>query len=433
MKKSVSLTCCFLICLIFSSGLLAQAPPTPSIAEATQEQDKSEDTQASDSDAEEDSEEVEETRRKTTRTVKSKKASDFVSVFDSVVASVTNSTVQVMSDNEQVAMGIVVDTDGLILTKASTLGSDLKCNLGNGTSSKATVLGVHPDTDLALLKIEMNNLPVGQWAESTNFDVGRWLATPNIKGSALALGVISVTPRKIKPIRAFMGINLQDYPLEDEKKEFENIPDGIKITNVLPGSPAFIAKLKADDIIVKVDDVEVGNVKELQDTLGQYDPTDRIVVTYFRDGKKETTTVKLSSEDLVNPLFSRSNQQNSMGSRLSKRRKDFPLAFQHDSMLNAQECGGPIVDLDGKIIGINIARSGRVSSLALPSNIVLPIIEELKTGNWQPAVVYAEKIKVIENEIATVERKKLPRSPNNKKNYNRNLKVLTPDRKRSNG
>ncbi len=406
MKNSVSLICCFLFVLTLNSGILvqAQAPPTPrdSNAEAQEEAKNQEGDKTKKSEDESKDEKKNTTRRG--RQIKSKKAKEFVTLFDSVIASATDSTVQIVSEDEQVAVGTVVDTNGLILTKASTLGTGLECVLGNGTKTKATVLGVHPETDLALLKVDLENLPVGQWAESTNFDVGRWLATPNFKGPAIAIGVISVTPRKIKPIRAFMGINLRDFPFEDEEKKFKNVPNGIEITNVLQGSPAYIAKLKPEDIIVKVDDVDVGGAAELQKTLGQYDPTDRVVITYYRKGKKAQTTVKLSSEDKVNPSFSRSNQQNSMGSKLSKRRKDFPLAFQHDSMLNAKECGGPIVDLDGKIIGINIARSGRVSSLALPSQIVLPIIEELKTGKWEPAVIYAEKIKVIDSEIADVEK-----------------------------
>ena len=63
------------------------------------------------------------------------------------------------------------------------------------------------------------------------------------------------------------------------------------------------------------------------------------------------------------------------------------MSFQHDSMLSRSTCGGPIVDLSGKAIGINIARAGRVSSLALTSKVVLPILEKLKTGDYSPAVV----------------------------------------------
>ena len=92
-----------------------------------------------------------------------------------------------------------------------------------------------------------------------------------------------------------------------------------------------------------------------------------------------------------------------MGSTLSKRRSDFPLALQHDSALNANDCGGPIVDISGRIVGINIARDGRVSSLALPNEIVIPVIAKLRSGNMLPQVVNKKEIVVAEKELAQIE------------------------------
>ena len=88
-----------------------------------------------------------------------------------------------------------------------------------------------------------------------------------------------------------------------------------------------------------------------------------------------------------------------MGSELSRRRKDFPLALQHDSMLQSNTCGGPLLDLSGDVIGINIARAGRVASYALPMETVLPIIELLKTGELAPAIVNKSKIAAMDEEL----------------------------------
>jgi len=46
--------------------------------------------------------------------------------------------------------------------------------------------------------------------------------------------------------------------------------------------------------------------------------------------------------------------------------------------LEPDECGGALVDLNGKAVGINIARAGRVSTYALPSSLVIPLIETMK-------------------------------------------------------
>jgi serine protease Do len=41
-------------------------------------------------------------------------------------------------------------------------------------------------------------------------------------------------------------------------------------------------------------------------------------------------------------------------------------------------CGGPLVNLDGKAIGLNIARAGRVTTYALPARLVKRILDNLK-------------------------------------------------------
>ena len=99
----------------------------------------------------------------------------------------------------------------------------------------------------------------------------------------------------------------------------------------------------------------------------------------------------------------KANYQNTLGNHeLSERRKDFKLAFRHDCTIQPDECGGPLVDLDGRVIGINIARAGRVESLALPNSIVIASLKKLMTGEFSPAVVNAEKIKIVRAQLAEV-------------------------------
>ena len=46
-------------------------------------------------------------------------------------------------------------------------------------------------------------------------------------------------------------------------------------------------------------------------------------------------------------------------------------------MLKPKDCGGPLVDLSGKVVGVNIARAGRVETLALPADTVEAIVKRL--------------------------------------------------------
>ena len=321
-------------------------------------------------------------RRSTAHT---KKSEEFVEVFESVVASANDSTLQVMSGKRQIALGTVVDAEGLVLTKASELRGELGIKLSNGKVVSAEVLGVDPATDLALLKLETDNLSVIQWADDKTPPLtGRWVATPKAekKGEFPTIGVVSVNAREIPASRPFIGVFMDN--LDDE--------DGILISGIVNKSPADLADLRVNDVILKIDDEVVKGRRFLSETLGQYDIGDRVTLTVRRGDKEIKIKLTLKERDKISPDSTRSNTQNSMGSVLSRRRKDFPMSFQHDSMLSSSTCGGPIVDLSGKAVGINIARAGRVSSLALTSEVVLPILEKLKTGDYSPAVVNKREI-----------------------------------------
>ena len=73
-----------------------------------------------------------------------------------------------------------------------------------------------------------------------------------------------------------------------------------------------------------------------------------------------------------------------MGSVLSNRRGGFPKILQHDTVIKPADCGGPLVDLDGKVVGINIARAGRSESYAIPSEAVRELLLPLMSGMLPP-------------------------------------------------
>ena len=309
-----------------------------------------------------------------------------------------------MNGRRQLALGTVVDSEGYVLTKASELKGDISCKFSDGRQASARVVGIDPKTDLALLKIDLDNINVVQWKEGPAPLVGQWLASPNLKSSKLEVGIVGVDERTIPPSDPFIGINMEN--VEDK--------DGVKITAVVSRSPADDADLLVSDIITRIDDIEIKDIDSLRKTLGQYDPNDRVTLSIIRASKEKKIKLTLGEKDKISPQNDRSNQQNSMGSTPSRRRKDFPNAFQHDSMLSSTTCGGPVVDLDGQVVGINIARAGRVASLSLPVQTVLPVLAMLKTGEYAPELVNQAKIESIDAELAELDTKleELPEKEN---------------------
>jgi serine protease Do len=107
-------------------------------------------------------------------------------------------------------------------------------------------------------------------------------------------------------------------------------------------------------------------------------PGDRVQLQVVRGGEVLSVTATLGDG-------SRPGQQeqaelmDSLGGPLSRRRAGFSSVLQHDTVLRPRECGGPVVDLDGKVVGINIARASRVATYALPSRVIRPIVAEMLT------------------------------------------------------
>jgi len=321
----------------------------------------------------------------------SKRADNFVSLFQPVVESASQSVVQVYSGGRQLALGLIVDSDGLILTKASELKGELKCQLPNGKLLPAEVYGIHSETDLAMLRVKAASLNEVEFASDTKPLIGQWVASPLPEQNPL-VGIVSVNAREIPPSTPFIGIQMND--LEDR--------DGIRISFIVSKSPADEAGLWVNDVITKIDSTDTIDIDTLREALGQYDPGERITLTIMRGDKEKTIKLTLAEKDKASPQNQRSNQQNSMGSRLSRRRKAFPDAFQHDSMLTARNCGGPVVNIDGKVVGINIARAGRVANYSLPVATIEPILAELKTGKLAPEIVNKEAIEKIDLELEEV-------------------------------
>ena len=56
-------------------------------------------------------------------------------------------------------------------------------------------------------------------------------------------------------------------------------------------------------------------------------------------------------------------------------------------MLKPRDCGSPIVDLDGKAVGLNIARAGRTETYAIPSEEIQKLLPDLKAGKLGKASV----------------------------------------------
>ena len=73
----------------------------------------------------------------------------------------------------------------------------------------------------------------------------------------------------------------------------EKANEGVKISEVLKESAAAKAGLKSNDIITKVDQTIIDSPEKLSETIRNHQPSDKITITYLRDGKANTTSATL--------------------------------------------------------------------------------------------------------------------------------------------
>jgi serine protease Do len=176
------------------------------------------------------------------------------------------------------------------------------------------------------------------------------------------VGIVSVPPRKIPPPRAYLGVNL-DFKSSDAK-----------IAQVMEGPGAEAAGLKPGDVILAVNGSLVEEGKALVKTLRQFREGQSVMVRVQRGEEEFDATIKM----MGGRGFDRADRMNQMGSVTSRRAEDFELVIQHDTVLQNWQCGGPLVNLDGKAVGLNIARAGRVASYALPASVLTQAIARLQ-------------------------------------------------------
>ncbi len=305
-------------------------------------------------------------------------------LFAEAVSSATESTVRVQSGTKDVALGTVLSADGYILTKGSELRGELSCILRDGSAYDAKYVGYHRQSDIALLKIDADGLKPIKFAEAKTGIVGNWVAATSTTSEPVAVGVISAAARKLYGEQSFidntnkgyLGIILGDI-VDGE---------GVLVREVSKGTPAFKADLKAKDIILELAGKAVKGREAMMEMMEKYRPGETITVKVKRGDKEIEVKVLLGSRSDLNKAnpdqVDRSDIQNAMGGLLSGRRTGFPMVIQHDTILKPSDCGGPLVDLDGKVLGINIARAGRVETWTIPGDIVMPIFKDLKAGKY---------------------------------------------------
>jgi len=114
--------------------------------------------------------------------------------------------------------GVIVSTQGLILTNHHVIESadEIEVALADGRTVSARVVGTDPETDLAVLKVDVSNLPAITFAKADQINVGDVvlaIGNPFGVGQTVTQGIISAVGRSHLGINTFENFIQTDAPI----------------------------------------------------------------------------------------------------------------------------------------------------------------------------------------------------------------------------
>jgi serine protease Do len=296
--------------------------------------------------------------------------------FAPISAQTRNSIVEFNVNGSPVALGAVVDASGLTLTKASEItAGKLTCWLAAGREVEAQLLAVDDDDDVALVRVKAKGLQPVRWATDQVAE-GQWVITPCLADTPLAVGIISTLPHRVRSQqqRALIGVWFDPHATR---------PIVLRLS---PGFGAEKAGVKPGDIIVGVDGKSVTNREQVVDILQDFRGGQTVRMRLQREQKEFDQVIELMTPkpgEIEYESYA-DERENRLSGDVSLRSEGFDQALEHDTVLEPWQCGGPLVNLEGKAIGLNIARASRVATYALPASLARQIVARLKAKAEKP-------------------------------------------------
>lgn len=278
-------------------------------------------------------------------------------------------TALVTVDGKLAALGTVISANGRILTKnAETDEGKLAVKLG-GEEYEAKVLKRFPQRDLALLKIDAKNLrPVRFQIEEPA--LGSILTASGAENEPLGIGLLSVPGRAMSKI-GFIGIQAAEGD------------GGVLIARLVSGGAAEQAGLNENDIITSLDNEKVEDPISFGGLIRGRKAGEEVRVGYLREGEPGELKVTLKERKIRDSVQDDPRMKLSLG-RLSEKTGGYPDVIQHDIPLPPELCGGPLFNLNGKCIGVNVSRAGRTKTYAIPADEIVELLEIKKMKKSRP-------------------------------------------------
>jgi len=279
-------------------------------------------------------------------------------------------------------LGTLISLDGIkskddilgksyLLSKNSMVAADPKVDLGKGRLISAKIVHRDLQSDLVLLELGVKlkkGIKIGKIPTDTlTFkDLGALLISPQPDNEGEWSGV-STQRFDLKGMYSagYLGAGVE---IKDAR---------LVLSMVAPNSPASLAKLEVGGQIVSVNGLSLGDPESFVKAVQKNQPDDILKLVVMKSDKVDTLAIKLGKR----PMIASNHIAEKFTDGKSERRDGFANAFVHDAKLKPTECGGPVFDIYGKFMGINMARYSRTSSIAVTVAEIRKFIEGCDVEN----------------------------------------------------
>ena len=114
--------------------------------------------------------------------------------------------------------GVIINSDGYILTNHHVVAAadEIEVLLSDGRSAPAKIVGSDPDTDLAVIRLNLKNLPTITFGNSASLEVGDVvlaIGNPFGVGQTVTMGIVSALGRSHLGINTFEDFIQTDAPI----------------------------------------------------------------------------------------------------------------------------------------------------------------------------------------------------------------------------
>ena len=314
-----------------------------------------------------------------------KRDADFAESLHVITDATIDSVVRLEGEeSNQYILGTLVSTNGIIVSKYSAAKKMSRCIFSDGQTWPFRIVNFDQKKDLCLIRVNRKGLTPIKFRSDLNRQ--RQVATTQPSLAPVSLippssGSLALSVGHLKDVAAFgmvtmglhdfqiaepecpdcvdMGITVSPYP-ELTRVNGVVYPHrrGIKVLRVYPRSAGESLGLLVGDLVNTINGVRVTERQILAQEAKEIRAGDVMTMTIFRNGHPRELTYKIPNARKT--LYDRWG-----GGPYSERRFGFGPVIVHDSVLDPQDCGGPLVNVEGHVIGLNIARSMRVASFAI--------------------------------------------------------------------